>query len=509
MLDATESLANSNNDDNDNENGREFIALIADPSEKVTMSVDEAIERLGMGKFQWRIFMTVGLCSSADAIQVLILSYLSVVLKSEWDLSSAQASLITSSVFVGAMFGSVLFGPLADRIGRRPTLLLAAIMIALFGVLTSTTSSYVVLLSLLSMVGVGVGGLTVPYDTLAEYLPNSYRGASLLAVNYFWTFGSMLALLAAYVSLQRFHSWRFMIVATSIPCWISAIVGWFAVPETPRWLVANQKSSQALQTLRQAAKTNGLDEMAVFPPGTELLVEEEEQASFQDLLLPKWRWIILNLAGVWASFGLLYYGTILSITVVFQKEDSNTGKLDFDYMAMLTSASAELFGVTAVILTVDRWGRIPSQAWPYLVGGFCAGAMCIGSTTITMTDKHTWLLAALAFGARLCLMGASCVTWIITPELLTTEVRATGHGVVNAMARITGSLSPFVVQGGSSRLVTGLILVAFSILATVCVCQLPETAGKAMGGVAEEEYQQVNDNDNGEDRLDRIEETEC
>jgi len=334
-------------------------------------------------------------------------------------------------------------------------------------------------LLLLSIVGIGVGGLTVPYDTLAEYVPNAYRGTTMLSLNYFWTFGSMMALSAAYISLNYFHSWRVLVVVTSIPCWVSAFAGWYLVPETPRWLCAHGKFDQALETLRQGATQNGHDALQLFPPGTTLVVEvgEEEEFNFQALCLPQWRWIVMNLSGAWAGFGLLYYGTILAITIIFQKNEANSNELDFDYSAIFTSASAEIFGVLLVILTVDRWGRVPSQAWSYIVGGLCASSMCFGSSVWGWHDRT---LAVLAFGARLFMMSASCVTWIITPELLTTEVRATGHGVVNAMARVTGILSPFVVQ--KSRTVAGIVLLITSILSAFCVLQLPETAGRSMGG---------------------------
>ena len=125
-----------------------------------TYFVDEAIESLGMGRFQLIVLTAAGLCFAADAMQVLQLTFLSEVLRVEWDLSDEQTALITSILFIGAIFGTLTLGPLADKKGRKPVFLLAASIISVFGVAVATVRSYWALLANLFMVGWGVGGLT-------------------------------------------------------------------------------------------------------------------------------------------------------------------------------------------------------------------------------------------------------------------------------------------------------------------------------------------------------------
>ena len=494
----TDALDNNNNNNNNNK-----------------ISLDDAVEMVGMGRFQHVMFLTVGLCFSADAIQVMILAYLSLVLKKEWDLSNAESSFVTASVFFGAMVGSVLFGPLADFCGRRVAFLVAALDIALFGVLTSWANNYATLIGLLLCVGVGVGGVTVPYDTMAEFLPNQQRGRSLLALQYFWTMGALMALGAAYISLQILHSWKFLVVIGSVPCWISAFVGWFVVPETPRWLCSQGRDDEALQVLRLAAIQNGHDADVLFPLGTELVEgvvsddndddddDEDKPSDCAVLLQPEWLYIILTLCVIWSGFGLLYYGAILSITQIFATDDSNNNNNDdginFDYAAIFTSSSAELVGVTIVLYTVDGYGRIASQAWSYLLGGVCIGTLSYGATA----GWHHAVLEALAFGTRLFMMSATCVTWIITPELLATQVRATGHGLVNALARVAGSMAPFVVQAGASTRLSGIILTIISVIVALSVLLLPETAGKTLGGAHQSDDDGEDDKDERDGNMER------
>ena len=76
------------------------------------------VERVGTGPFQKRMLLAAGLCFAADSMEVLLLSFLAVVVQAEWDLSSHQTSGITASVFLGAMSGTLLLGPLGDKFGR-------------------------------------------------------------------------------------------------------------------------------------------------------------------------------------------------------------------------------------------------------------------------------------------------------------------------------------------------------------------------------------------------------
>jgi hypothetical protein len=160
------------------------------PSRK-PIDIDDAVESLGMGRFQYRILLAAGLCFAADSMEVLLLSFLSVVLKAVWNLSDHQTATITSSVFVGALLGTLVLGYLGDRCGRKPIFTVTAAIICIAGFATATANNFHSLLFFRFTVGFGVGGLTVPFDTLAEFVPNSHRGSNLLLIEYFWTAGTL------------------------------------------------------------------------------------------------------------------------------------------------------------------------------------------------------------------------------------------------------------------------------------------------------------------------------
>lgn len=334
--------------------------------------------------------------------------------------------------------------------------------------------------------------LLVPFDTLAEFLPAQKRGTNLLLIEYFWTVGCLLVIVFAQFTLAHGKAnWRLFVILCSLPCVVSIFLGYFFVPESVRWLVSMGRNAEALEILRDAARMNGKtvstpltqkreaaittthsdnaiddnshgDEIDILFPLNTLLTSEEDHtaensASCLDLLKPQWRGTMLRLWGAWGGFGLGYYGAILSVTKVFDSEETtivnatldamtkttreavSQEKNKFDYSAIFISSSAELLGTTLVIILIDRVGRIPSQVVGYAAAGVCIFLLCflasVGSADDTAAH-HRWELVLFGFILRALVMAATCTSWVMTAEVLSTEIRSTGHSSANAMARL-------------------------------------------------------------------------
>lgn len=438
-------------------------------------------------------------------MEVLLLSFLTVVLRAEWNLSQTQTDSITSSVFIGALAGTLTLGPLGDRMGRKPVFTITAAIICFFGLLTAAANQFSTLLACRFMVGFGVGGLTVPFDTLAEFVPTAHRGTDLLIIEYFWTAGTLLVPAAAYISLgqsgdmqssENDNSWRYFVILCAIPCLLSTVMGMMYVPESPRWLLAQGRHDEALSILRRAAGFNGKNSETIFPVGIRVIDDEDEgDSNCCDLLSPNWRRITLVLWGTWAGFAFVYYGAIMAITLVFASSEESSGQISsaasddqvgrsytysFDYGAIFVSASAELAGTTLIILLVDRVGRVPSQSASYLLGGISIFCLCL---LASRDNPNRAQLILAAFLSRMFFMSATCATWVSTAEILTTEIRTTGHSAANAVARISGAFCPYVVSNTTPFRTIGALLLAISVSTCLFSWNLPETKGKRMGAI--------------------------
>ena len=162
-------------------------------------TVEELSEEIGWAWYQWRLFIFVGLCVAADAIEVNLLSYVSVETTKDWQLEEFGEDTISAAVFGGQAVGCAIFGTFADRYGRLPAFLTGVAFVSVFGAASSLTANLTQLIAMRFGVGVGIGGFTVPFDLLAESCPSTLRGVVLCAVWIFWTFGSVaLNVVAAY-----------------------------------------------------------------------------------------------------------------------------------------------------------------------------------------------------------------------------------------------------------------------------------------------------------------------
>jgi len=82
-------------------------------------TVDDAILAMGFGKFQYLVLLYAGMGWVSESMEMMILSFVGPAVKSDWDLTSQQESLITSVVFAGMLVGAYSWGVVSDRCGRR------------------------------------------------------------------------------------------------------------------------------------------------------------------------------------------------------------------------------------------------------------------------------------------------------------------------------------------------------------------------------------------------------
>ena len=168
------------------------------------------------------------------------------------------------------------------------------------------------------------------------------------------------------------------------------------------------------------------------------------------------------------------------VNTTIPMEELSTKETEFDYSGIFISSSAELVGTTIVILLVDRAGRIPSQLVCYTAAGICIFLLTFLASMTTSTGNRLELIA-LGFILRAFEMAGTATSWVATAELLTTEIRASGHSSANAMARLGAFFCPFVVSDMSMKTI-GVTLMLVHFFTAGCIFKLPETKGMSMGG---------------------------
>ena len=474
--------------------------------EAVTRTVDDVLSQIPMGTFQYRLLIMTGMAFMADAMEVSLLSFMSECVGADWNLTKPEMASITSAVFAGELLGGLFFGPFADIYGRKLAYLVAVGLISVGGLASGASPDITTLIMLRAIVGFGVGGLTVPFDLLAEFLPKEYRGKVLLNIEYFWTLGSLFVAGMAWGILGQ-AGWRLLTYITAIPVIVASVISIGFLPESPRWLVEQGRIHEAEEILRFAARTNGIElghfslaspntytlgssgenrqfgsptPASVATQGGTTMVSEEIIGVMKKLVGEVYLSISMPLWTVWFSFGVGYYGIILFVTRLYaltdegDGDDDNEAVCDFDYQSIFINSTMEIVGVYVAVNIIERYGRVGTQSGGYMLAAL--GVVIMGAGM-----NYAGVLA-FSLIARAAIMAGSCATWVHTPELYDDSCRATAHSVSNVVARLGALISPYIVESNIHVGVVGLVLCIFNAIAGLAVLALPETAGKDLEG---------------------------
>eukprot|EP00051_Salpingoeca_urceolata_P024079 m.418075 g.418075 ORF g.418075 m.418075 type:complete len:575 (-) comp20184_c0_seq26:48-1772(-) len=492
------------------------------------LSLDEALEKLGFGMMQWRVLIVCGLCFASDSIEVGLLSFLQSEVKFEFDLNSAEEATISSVVFAGELLGGLVWGPLADRFGRRRVSLVSACLIAGAGAASAFSPNFATIVSLRALVGFGVGGLAVVFDILAEFVPVHARGRTLMGIEFFWTFGTIFVNGLAWITLDTI-GWRYFVGLCSVPV-VVALAGFVFLPESPHWLLSTGRKAEAEALLKRAARINGKphvfggdlelaplsgdhdsdtalsstssdgygtgddglgdnvaeddDKQSLVPGGSpggsrahQTMLEKLHEtvvAPLKELYSPRFRRTTATLWGAWISFGFSYYGAILIMPEAIGDVDSTCAegvdrcRPKFNYPALFVASSAEVFGCLIGFYLINKVGRCTLSSTSYAVCG-------VATLLLGIQSSPSAVKVILAVISRGSIFIGSCATWVATPELYPTHIRAAGHGWANSVARIGGFASPF---WGNANIGLALRLGLFGLIdltAALCSWLLPET----------------------------------
>jgi MFS transporter, SP family, galactose:H+ symporter len=362
-------------------------------------------------------------------------------IKKDFHVSTFLLEVITSWVTLGAMGGALVAGGLADRVGRRTTILLASILFTIGALIEAfAPGSYVLVVGRLVVgFGVGVASVAAPLYA-AEMAPTRLRGRFVSLYQLAITIGIFIAYLIDYI-LSHGSGWRAMLGVSAVPAILLVVAIW-PLSDSPRWYLKAGRRADAEHALRKVQDT---DDVTAEIDGIQAVVDEDAKsaATWGTVFATRWRRPLLigvmlavlqQLTGINA---IIYYANQIFAAAGFTSPDSQS-------LATLWAVGAVNVVATFVAVAwVDRFGRKPLLFIGTTGMGISlvvVGAMFLrlshvtpGSTsTTTTTGEGLITLVALVVFIACFAFSLGPIVWTIINEIFPSHVRGKAVAVATA-----------------------------------------------------------------------------
>ncbi len=413
--------------------------LASENSSGVFRELDEG----GVQTFHIRTLIVSGMGFFTDAYDLFVIGALLPIIAIYFGISSSGLTyaLISSSALFGAIIGPVVFGPIADRYGRKTVYAidLAILIIAAIG--SSFSANPTELIAWRFVLGIGVGGdYPVSATLMSEYSNRKDRGklvSSVFAMQGFGLLsGALTTLICLWIHLPTDLVWRIPLALGAVPA-LAVIYARRKVAETPRFMVSSGKVD------RDAADSLGI-----------LAGEQQNGASTFNIpkgqILSRYLPLILGTAISWFTLDVAFYGTsIFSNTIIHNliTADVTGGAASYAYLIRSTEITSLIFlffafpGYWAAVFLIDGIGRKKLQLL-----GF--GFMVVAYAAIASIPGIVSNLVALfvVYGSTFFFinMGPNTTTFVVPVEVFPTQIRTTGHGIAASAGKVGASISAFL-----------------------------------------------------------------
>lgn len=342
-------------------------------------------------------------------------------IQNDFVISTGMKELIVSSVLFGAMFGSLSSGRLTDRFGRRKLMLLISLFFIVGTLIASLANSVYGILFGRLFIGfaIGMGSYTAPLY-IAEVSPYEMRGGLVSLNQLAITLGILSSYLINYTFTSIDGSWRWMFAIGLAPA-ILLSIGMLFLPESPRWLVAQNQIDKAIATLKHL-RHSGNVQHEIDEIQHSLTIK---QASFREIFSP-WIRPVLFLG---AALGFIQQVTGINTIIYYAPTIFQLAGFHDTSSSIFATIGIGVVNVLSTVFAIfflDRIGRRPLL----LVGlvGMCVSLLGLSTAFHMGTDISMlrWAAIGCTFTYIICFaFSLGAILWLIVSEIFPLEVRGT------------------------------------------------------------------------------------
>jgi MFS transporter, AAHS family, 4-hydroxybenzoate transporter len=401
-------------------------------SQAGTSPVDVAgyIDQQPVGGFQIKLLLTCAAVLFLDGFDTQAIGYVAPALAKEWGLTKAALGPVFSAGLFGLMIGALVFGPLADRIGRKKIIILSTLAFGIGTLATAFINDVNTLLLVRFLTGLGLGGaMPNAVAMTSEFSPHRRRATMVMIMFCGFSIGAALGGLLAAALIPQF-GWRSVFIVGGVAPLLLVPILALRLPESVRFLALTGQANA-----RVAELLASINPKAAFGPATRFVVHEPGLAGMPVLHLFKEGRTLPTLL-LWVVFFMslldLYFLSNWLPTVLNDLGASVSSAAVIGSMLQVGG----VVGTFALGSVIDRFS-FRALALVYFAAVFAVGA--IGQL------GHSVALVTMAiFAAGFCIVGGQIAANALTAGFYPTSVRSTGVGWALGIGRIGSIIGPLV-----------------------------------------------------------------
>jgi putative MFS transporter len=388
----------------------------------MNITIDQQIEKAKLSRFHFGLLALGSFIYAFTAMNVLLIAAVFTPIIAEFGLAQQPlaAGLLLSAGYIGMFVGALTCGALADRIGRKNTIIFTLFTMTVFTALNGFAPDPVTMAVLRFVAGIGLGGaLPQPGVYIAEYVPAKYRGRFIGLTEASWVYGALLSLTFS-VFLFPALGWRLTFLVSLIPLALVPAVYFFA-PKSLRYLQVTGRKKEAVGLLKKyKLVTEDITEDLKATPA----VRRGFRKTLVELWSPIFRKRTLMIWVSWAVLVYTYHGIFTWLPTFYY----------------------DTLGFTVV----------KSIQWVLIV-------------TLAQVPGY---------------LGAWSALYTYTPELYPTRIRGTASGAAASIGRLAGVVAPTATPllyfyGGLGAAFSAFALIHFAGAITIAILGI-ETKGKPL-----------------------------
>ena len=394
-----------------------------------TIKVNEIILESRFNRFHLQILLSCIFIIVIDGYDMFMLGAILPPLMEEWHIPPVSAGVLSSYALIGMMIGALIFGPIADKIGRKKVILISTIIFSVF-TFTSGFSNGVTTFGIQRFIaGIGLGGVMPNLvAVITEYAPKKLKSTLVAIMFSGHALGGVVASLSAIAILPHF-GWRPVVWLGVLPLLTMPLL-YRLLPETPNFLVKNNHKSQLATILKKLAPNQIVDE------NTNFILDEDNKAEKEGFPVKR-----LFTGGRTLSTVMFWIAYFMSLLVMYA--------LSTWLPKLMVGAGYEL-GSSLLFLVTLNLGAVVGA----IVGGKLADAYgsrkvlvvffilgFVALTLLSFKPNMFWLyvLIAIAGGTT---TGTQIVMNAYVSQYYPTQIRSTGIGWALGIGRFGGMLGP-------------------------------------------------------------------